>query len=73
MVPAAGWKKTCPVKGAAVTLPSGLGLQSTFVVKVEAHYAYTPKIGYLVTGTLDLSDKLYLAPRSGKAITAPTC
>jgi hypothetical protein len=34
----------------------------------EASYAYTPIFGYTITGTLTLSDRMFMAPR----ISAPT-
>ena len=33
----------------------------------EVTYAYTPIVGYTITGTLTLSDHMYMSPR----ITAP--
>ena len=33
----------------------------------EASYQYKPTVGYTVTGTLNLSDRMYMSPR----ITAP--
>ncbi len=54
--------------GSSVTIPSALAVPSTQLLFGEASYAYTPIVGYTLTGTLTLSDTMYMAPR----ITAPT-
>lgn len=54
---------TALAKGSSVTLPTALVLPSTFLVLSEVHYPYTPTIGYVMTGTYDLTDKFYLNPR----------
>ncbi len=51
-----------------VALPSALAVASTQLILAEASYAYTPTVGYTITGTLNLSDKMYMSPRQ----TAPT-
>ena len=51
-----------------MTLPSALAVASTQIILAEASYAYTPTVGYNITGTINLSDKMYMSPR----ITAPT-
>jgi Flp pilus assembly protein TadG len=51
-----------------VTLPTALAVASSQIILAEASYAYTPTVGYNITGTINLSDKMYMAPR----ITAPT-
>ena len=51
-----------------MTLPSALAVASTQILLAEASYAYTPTVGYNITGTINLSDKMYMSPR----ITAPT-
>ena len=43
-------------------------MASTQIILAEASYAYTPTVGYNITGTINLSDKMYMSPR----ITAPT-
>ena len=47
---------------------SALDVASTQLILAEASYAYTPIVGYTITGTLTLSDQMFMAPR----ITAPT-
>ncbi len=46
-----------------ITLPAALNDPNTFIVTAQVHYAYTPTIGYLITGTFDLHDQFYLRPR----------
>jgi Flp pilus assembly protein TadG len=50
-------------KGASVTLPSSQVQASTFLVMTEVHYPYTPTVGYVMTGSYDLTDTFYLRPR----------
>jgi hypothetical protein len=38
-------------------------------VIAEVHYAYTPSMGYVLTGTFDLTQKLYFYPRDSSTIT----
>ena len=35
----------------------------------EAQYAYTPTIGYVITGTLTLKDQIYMRPRLSDTVT----
>ena len=56
------------VKSGTVTIPSALAVANTQLILAEASYSYTPLIGYTITGTLTLSDKMYMSPR----ISAPT-
>ncbi len=55
-------------KSGSITIPSALAVASTQLILAEASYAYTPTVGYTITGTLNLSDKMYMSPR----ISAPT-
>ncbi len=54
---------TALAKGSSVSLPAALVLPSTFLVVSEVHYPYTPTIGYVMTGTYDLTNTFYLNPR----------
>jgi Flp pilus assembly protein TadG len=49
--------------GSSVTLPSALVVPSTWLIWSEVSYSYKPTIGYVVTGTLNLSDQIYMRPR----------
>jgi Flp pilus assembly protein TadG len=51
-----------------VTIPSALAVANTQLLYAQVSYAYTPTVGYTITGTLTLSDHMYMSPR----ITAPT-
>ncbi len=59
---------TARAAGSSVTIPAALAVPSSQLLFGEATYAYTPTVGYTITGTLTLSDHMYMAPR----ITAPT-
>jgi Flp pilus assembly protein TadG len=56
------------VKSGTVSIPSALAVANTQLILSEASYQYTPTIGYTITGTMTLSDKMYMSPR----ISAPT-
>jgi Flp pilus assembly protein TadG len=53
------------------TLPTALKTAGTYIITTEIHYAYTPIIGYVMTGTFDLHDQFYLRPRLSNGITGP--
>ncbi len=46
-----------------VTLPSALNIANTHLIWGEVAYTYKPTIGYVVSGTLNLSDQIFMAPR----------
>jgi Flp pilus assembly protein TadG len=45
-----------------------LAVKNSTLILSEASYDYKPTVGYTITGTLTLSDKMFMSPR----ITAPT-
>jgi hypothetical protein len=49
-------------------IPTDLQVADTQLVLAQASYDYTPTIGYTITGTLTLSDRMYMGPR----ISAPS-
>lgn len=55
---------TARTAGASVTLPSeALAVPNSSLVWSEVTYNYTPVVGYTITGTLTLSDQMFMSPR----------
>ena len=54
---------TARAVGSTVTLPAALNTASTSLIWAESQYAYTPVIGYVITGTMTLKDQIYMRPR----------
>jgi Flp pilus assembly protein TadG len=64
--------------GSTVTLPSSLatlnlnGSGTAFTLILgQVTYAYTPTLGYVLTGTWNLTDQIYLSPRDTGCISRP--
>lgn len=55
-------------KSGNITIPSALAVPSSQLLFAEVSYDYTPIVGYTITGTISLSDKMYMSPRQA----APT-
>jgi Flp pilus assembly protein TadG len=54
------------VEGATITLPTGLATPSTSLVISRSNYAYTPAVGYVLTGTITIGNTpVYMRPRQG--------
>jgi Flp pilus assembly protein TadG len=51
-----------------VTLPNALKVPNSQVIISEVHYNYQPTIGYALTGTFDLQDKMYMSPRLSEIV-----
>ncbi len=45
------------------TLPKDLVVPNTSLVVSEVSYSYTPVLGYVITGSLNLAETFYLRPR----------
>jgi Flp pilus assembly protein TadG len=56
----------------AVTLPAALKIPNTWLIWGEVQYDYTPVIGYVVTGTLQLKDHIYMRPRLSDCVVRTT-
>jgi Flp pilus assembly protein TadG len=60
---------TARAVGSSVTLPAALNTPSTSLVLGEASYKYQPSIGYVVTGSMNLSNQIYMRPRLSETVT----
>lgn len=54
-------------KSGNATLPTALQVASSQIILAEASYDYQPTVGYTISGTITLADKMYMTPRQ----TAP--
>jgi Flp pilus assembly protein TadG len=63
---------TARTKGSSVTIPSALAVPSSHLIFAEVSYAYTPTVGYTMTGTVNLSDTMYMAPRVSATVARTT-
>jgi Flp pilus assembly protein TadG len=64
------WSQSTPsnaayAPGTTVTVPSAFvnPNATTYLILGQTSYAYAPQLGYAITGTLTLSDQIYLTPR----------
>ena len=58
--------------GSTVTLPAALTTPNSSLIWSEVRYAYTPTIGYVVSGTLNLKDQIYMRPRLSDKVDRTT-
>ena len=60
--------------GDVVTVPAALKTagKETYLIWAEVEYAYTPAIGYVITGTLNLTDQIYMRPRLSDKVNEPS-
>jgi Flp pilus assembly protein TadG len=60
---------TAQTVGATVALPAALKIANTSLIWSQVSYSYKPTIGYVVTGTLNLSDQIYMRPRISDTVS----
>lgn len=59
-----GYHRQALDTGTPITnLPSALLSASSYLVTADVDYAYTPTVGYIMTGTFNIHDQFYLRPR----------
>ena len=56
-----------------VTLPAALNTANTSLIWAESEYGYTPTIGYVITGTMNLKDQIYMRPRLSDTVACNSC
>jgi len=59
---------TARAVNSTVTLPTALAVANTTLIWSEVQYSYTPTIGYIVSGTLNLKDQSYMSPRLSPSV-----
>jgi Flp pilus assembly protein TadG len=71
------WSKTkngtVRAPNSAVTLPNALNTANTSLIWAESEYGYTPTMGYVITGTLQLRDQIYMRPRLSDTVVCNSC
>ena len=71
------WSKTlngtARAVNSTVTLPAALNTANTSLIWAESQYAYTPTIGYVITGTMTLKDQIYMRPRLSDTVACNAC
>ena len=58
--------------GSTVTLPSALAIPNSSLIWSEVQYNYTPVIGYVITGSMNLKDQIYMRPRMSDSVARTT-
>jgi Flp pilus assembly protein TadG len=60
---------TARTVGSAITLPASLKTPNISLIFGEVTYKYTPALGYVMTGTITMSDSFYMLPRLSNSVT----
>src|ERR1700689_847024 len=54
--------------GSVVNIPANLAVANTYLLLGETQYSYNPTYGFVVTGTLTLSDQIFMRPRQSNSV-----
>jgi Flp pilus assembly protein TadG len=54
--------------GQTINVPSSLAVPNTYLVLAQVQYNYNPTYGYVMTGTVTLSDQSFMRPRESASI-----
>jgi Flp pilus assembly protein TadG len=60
---------TARATGSTVVLPTALNIASSSLIWSEVSYEYNPVIGYVITGTMNLTDQIYMRPRLSDSVS----
>jgi Flp pilus assembly protein TadG len=55
--------------GQTVTVPASLVVPNTYLIYAQTQYSYNPTYGYVMTGTLTLSDQSFMSPRESASVS----
>jgi Flp pilus assembly protein TadG len=58
--------------GSSATLPSNVNAPNISIIWGEVKYPYTPTLGYVITGTIHISQQMYFYPRLASSVTGPS-
>lgn len=64
---------TARAANSVVTLPTALTVANTSLIWAETSYSYKPTIGYVITGTMNLHDQIYMRPRLSDTVACNSC
>lgn len=64
---------TARTVGASVTLPTALQTSNISLIWGEVTYPYTPQMGYVLTGTVNLYQSTYFYPRLSSSVACNGC
>jgi Flp pilus assembly protein TadG len=54
--------------GQTVSVPSSLAVPNSYLLLAQVQYSYNPTYGYVLTGTLTLSDQTFMRPRESTSV-----
>jgi Flp pilus assembly protein TadG len=60
---------TARAVGSSVAVPDALKVPNTSLVFGETSYTYTPSVGYVLTGSMNLTDQIFMRPRLSDTVT----
>jgi Flp pilus assembly protein TadG len=63
---------TAHTVGASVTLPTNLQTANVSLIWGEVTYPYTPALGYVITGTVNIYESTYFYPRLVNSVSLPS-
>ncbi len=63
---------TARARNSTVSIPTALAVPNTYLIWSEVSYSYKPTIGYVVTGSLNLKDQIFMRPRLSDQVTRTT-
>jgi Flp pilus assembly protein TadG len=54
--------------GTTVSIPTALAVPNSYLVLAQVQYSYNPTYGYVMTGSISLSDQSFMRPRESTSI-----